>query len=410
VLPDVDEQTFDGIDLLDPTKIVPEEAAPVQPIGLMVLTGTPTNFFAEVEQVAFHVGHLVPGIDVTDDPLVQARLFSYVDTQITRLGGPNFNQIPVNRPHTETNDMLRDGFHQHAVHSGLAPYRPNSLDGGCPFHAGADTEGAFEHLATRVAEGSKVRAQPASFDDHFSQARLFWLSMTPVEQEHIIGAYSFELAKCTEDAVRQRQLECLAQIDARLCAEVAAGLGMPVPQDAPAPPAVEPSPALSQVGRSWPVDGRTVAVVVGDPGDAAGVAEVCETLVGRGVTPLVVAAQGGMIGDWKVARTFAAARSVEFDAVVLAGAPAAAADAQVPRDAKAGAPGAGAVDPRVSLLVGEAFRHAKPIGAWGSATTVLEDAGWADAAGVVSGSSGTEVLEAVLGHLARHRVWERFPA
>ncbi len=136
VFEDTPEQTFQGIDLLDPTKIVPEEDAPVQPIGLMTLTANPTNYFAETEQVAFHVGNLVPGIDVTDDPLLQARLFSYVDTQLTRLGGPNFHQIPINRPHAPVNDMLRDGFHQDAVHGGVAPYRPNSLDGGCPFHAG----------------------------------------------------------------------------------------------------------------------------------------------------------------------------------------------------------------------------------------------------------------------------------
>ncbi|WP_269320369.1 catalase [Nocardioides sp. URHA0032] len=154
VFPDEEAQLFDGIDLLDPTKIVPEELAPVQPVGMMVLTANPTNFFAETEQVAFHVGHLVPGIDATDDPLVQARLFSYVDTQLTRLGGPNFNQIPVNRPHTEVNDMLRDGFHQHAVHTGVAPYRPNSLDGGCPFHADGDLEGVFEHLPAKVAAGT----------------------------------------------------------------------------------------------------------------------------------------------------------------------------------------------------------------------------------------------------------------
>src|SRR6476469_4819767 len=149
--PDTPEQMFEGIDLLDPTKLVPEELAPVQPIGLMTLTANPTNFFAETEQVAFHVGNLVPGIDVTNDSLLQARLFSYVDTQLTRLGGPNFNQIPINRPQEPVNDMLRDGYHQHAVHSGVAPYRPNSLDGGCPFHAGA-TDRPFVEVPAVVQE------------------------------------------------------------------------------------------------------------------------------------------------------------------------------------------------------------------------------------------------------------------
>ena len=171
----------------------------------------------------------MPGIDVTNDPLLQARLFSYVDTQLTRLGGPNFHQIPINRPHAPVNDMLRDGFHQDAVHGGVAPYRPNSLDGGCPFLAGAK-DGAFVEVAARVAEATKTRDKPASFDDHYSQARQFWLSMTPPEKEHIVLAYTFELAKCFEQAIKERQLLALANIDPDLCSQVAAGLGLPAPE------------------------------------------------------------------------------------------------------------------------------------------------------------------------------------
>ena len=211
--PDTPDQMFEGIDLLDPTKLVPEELAPVQPVGTLTLNGNPTNFFAETEQVAFHTGHLVPGIDGTDDPLLLARNFSYLDTQLTRLAGPNFNQLPINRPHAPVNDMHRDGFHQQAVHGGVAPYKPNSLDGGCPFFAGAD-EGAFVDVPVTVPEATKVRENPASYDDHFSQARLFWRSMSPVEQEHIVNAYTFELGKCYEQAVKERQLIALANIDA----------------------------------------------------------------------------------------------------------------------------------------------------------------------------------------------------
>lgn len=410
VFPDNPEQVFEGIDLLDPTKIVPEELAPVQPVGLMVLTANPTNFFAETEQVAFHVGHLVPGIDATDDPLVQARLFSYVDTQLTRLGGPNFNQLPVNRPHTEVNDMFRDGFHQHAVHAGVAPYKPNSLDGGCPFHAGADVDGSFEHLAVRVAEGTKVRAQPASYDDHFSQVRLFWKSMTPVEQEHIIRAYTFELGKCYEQAIKERQLQCLANIDPVLCQEVATGLGLPAPA-----PTIEltepvPSPALSQVGLPWPADGRMIGIVVDPDGDLSGVEAVRTAIFAAGMVPLVIAPHGGTVQDIPVQRTFATARSVEFDAILLAGAPVPAPDAMPLRDAKAGAPAPVAVDPRVALLVDEAFRHAKVIGAWGAGAAVLEATGVADALGVVVGESGPEVLARVQEDMALHRVWDRFGA
>ena len=195
----------------------------MQPVGLLTLDANPRNYFAETEQVAFHVGHLVRGIDVTDDPLMQGRLFSYLDTQISRLGGPNFTQLPINRPHAPVNDMLRDGMHQSADHVGVAPYRPNSLDGGCPFHAGADL--AFIDVPTAVGPAVKERGAPASFDDHFSQPRLFWASLSPVEKAHTAQAYTFELGKCYEQAIKERQLQALANIDAELCATVADGPG-----------------------------------------------------------------------------------------------------------------------------------------------------------------------------------------
>jgi catalase len=414
--PDTPDQTFEGIDLLDPTNLVPEELAPVQPVGLLTLNRNPSNFFAETEQVAFHVGHLVPGIDVTDDPLLAGRLFSYLDTQITRLGGPNFPQLPINRPHAPVNDMLRDGMHQTAVHRGVAPYRPNSLDGGCPFTAGADM-GAYVETPVRVPEATKVRAAPESFADHFSQPRRFWLSMTPVEREHIIAAYTFELGKCYEQAVKERTLQVLANIDPVLCSEVAAGLGLPAPEPTVPLVDVEPSPALSQVGQTWPVDGRIVGIVAGPDGDLEGVRAVREAVLAADMVPLVIAPAGGRLGSGEealtVQRTYATARSVEFDALLVAGVPGAGADAYGARDAKAGlgvgAPGV--TDPRVGLLLSEAFRHGKAIGAWQGAEAVLEAAGVpTDAPGVVLAGSGTDTLRQVVGLLGAHRVWERFPA
>ncbi|MFI7551497.1 catalase [Micromonospora sediminimaris] len=408
VFPDTPEETFAGIDLLDPTKIVPEELAPVQPVGKLTLNRTPTNFFAETEQVAFHVGHLPPGIDVTNDPLLQGRLFSYVDTQLTRLGGPNFAQIPINRPHAAVNDMLRDGFHQQAVHAGVAPYRPNSLDGGNPFPAGADDD-AFVDVPVQVAQAPKVRANPASFDDHFSQARLFWLSMSPVEREHIIRAYTFELGKCYHQAIKERQLQCLANIDPMLCAQVATGLGLPAPEPTVPVADVEPSPALSQVGRQWPADGRMVGIVVDPEVDLDSVRAVREAVFAADMVPLLIAPHGGTIGDLPAQRSFATGRSVELDALLLASAPAPAPDAMPARDAKAGAASSTAVDPRVQLMVEECWRHAKAIGAWGSGVTVLEQVGVADTPGVVTGDSASDVLTAVQQLMADHRVWHRFP-
>ncbi|WP_030436828.1 catalase [Actinoplanes subtropicus] len=407
VFPDTPQETFAGIDLLDPTKIVPEELAEVQPIGRMILNRTPTNFFAESEQVAFHLGQLPPGIDVTNDPLLQGRLFSYVDTQLTRLGGPNFNQIPINRPHAPVNDMLRDGFHQDAVHGGVAPYRPNSLDAGNPFPAG---ENGFVDVPVRVAEAPKIRENPVSFDDHFSQARLFWLSMSPVEQEHIVRAYSFELGKCYEQAIKERQLLCLARIDPVLCRQVATALGLPVPSVDDPVAEVTPSRALSQVGRMWPGDGRLIGIVAGPGADLAGVTAVRDAVFAAGMVPLIIAPQGGKLGDLDVQRTFATARSVEFDAILLATAPSPAADAVPARDEKAGAPGTGAVDPRVLLLVDEAWRHAKAIGAWGAGADLLAQAGMAGTPGVVTAQDGPSALAALQELLPAHRVWQRFPA
>ncbi len=415
--PDEPDQMFEGIDLLDPTKFVPEELAPVQPIGLMTLTANPSNYFAETEQVAFHLGNLVPGIEVTNDPLLQARLFSYIDTQLTRLGGPNFNQIPINRPHAPVNDMLRDGFHQHAVHTGVAPYRPNSLDGGCPFTAG-EAEGAFVEVPAPVAEGQKIRAAARSFDDHFSQARLFYRSMTPVEQEHIKGAYSFELSKCYELAVRERQLQCLANIDPDLCATVALSLGMAAPE-----PTIElaqpaPSPALSQLGARYPVDGRKVGVVVDDASDTQLTNGVISAIAEAKMTPFLIAPHGGTIGELTVAGSYATARSFEFDAlVVLGGSPAA--DAAPGLDARAGAPPtapaakakAVSVDPRVALLLGELWRHCKVVAAAGDhGGQVLAAAGIAaDAPGVVIEADPGAVVASIADLLASHRVWNRFP-
>ena len=407
VVADTEDETFEGIDLLDATKLIPEELAPVQAVGRMTLNANPTNFFAESEQVAFILGNFVPGIDVTDDPLLHARLFSYLDTQLTRLGGPNHAQLPINRAHVPVNDMLRDGFGQQGVHGGAAPYKPNTLDGGCPFFAGADDH-AFEDLAVRVAESTKVRAVPASFDDHFSQPRMFWSSMTPLEQEHIIAAYTFELGKVYEQAIKERQLVCLANIDPVLCSEVATGLGLPAPAPTVSLGEVEPSPALSQIGGEWPSDGRMVGIVVDPDGDLDGVHEVRSAVFAAGMVPLLIAPRGGMVGDLPVQRSLATGRSVEVDALLLAGSPAPGADALVARDVKAGAPASGALDPRVGLMVEECWRHGKVIGAWSGGAAVLEATGVAGGPGVVSGDGAAEVFGQVQQLMASHRVWERF--
>ncbi|KAA0090869.1 catalase [Mycolicibacterium sp. P1-18] len=392
VMPDDGTDSFEGIDLLDPTKIVPEELVPVQLVGKMTLNRNPTNYFAETEQVAFHTGHLVPGIEVTNDPLMQARLFSYLDTQLTRLGGPNFSQLPINRPRCPVNDMLRDGMHQTAIHTGQAPYHPNSVDDGEPIPADED-HGGYVQTPRRI-EGAAVRAQPASFDDHFTQPAMFYQSMTTLEKAHIVEAFTFELGKVYEQAIKERQLAVLANVDADLCQQVAAGLGLPAPTGNP-PADVVVSPALVQiVAQPGPIDGRKIGIVADAGSDLAGIGKLVKSLAALGATALVVAPVGGVLKSGRravtVDRTFATARSIEFDAVVVAG-------------------GTTAADIKLVVLLQEAFRHCKAIAAWGDGTAVLKaariplkGAGIAVAADVDKSFTATLVAE-----LGMHRAWDR---
>ncbi|GAB2468676.1 catalase [Jatrophihabitans fulvus] len=405
VFPDTDDQMFEGIDLLDPTKIVPEELAPVQVIGTMTLNRNTINYFAETEQVGYNPNNLVPGIDVTNDPLLQGRLFSYLDTQLTRLGGPNWPQLPINRPHAKVNDMLRDGYHQTAVHGGVAPYHPNSMDGGCPFLAG-DATGAFVDVPEVVAESVKQRGNPVSYADHFSQATQFYRSLTPVEQDHIANAYTFELSRCWDETIRVRQLRALANIDPELCATVASGLGLEAPEASEPPVEVELSPALRQVGERWPVEGRQIGIVVGPDPDAGTVTTLRTALLEVGIVPLVVAPVGGQATGVPANRTYSNAASIEFDAVIVLGATPPAPDAMPSVDVKSGALGGdGVSDPRVVKLLDEAWRHSKAIGFIGAPE---ESPLSAEGAGVLVGEAA-DVAQQVVDLLAEHRVWQRFP-
>ncbi|MCU1398699.1 MAG: catalase [Acidimicrobiales bacterium] len=415
VMPDSDDQYFNGIDLLDATKIVPEEIVPVQPIGRMTLNRCPANFFAEVEQVAYHAGHVVRGIEVTDDPLLQARLFSYLDTQLTRLGGPNFSQIPINRPHSAVNDNFRDGFHQQAVHQGRTPYLPNAVGGGCPFLAG-DGDGGYIHMPRQV-DGAKVRDRGP--DDEYAQATLFWNSMSEVEQDHIVDAFTFELGHVEVPAVVDRMVLRLSLIDATLAARVCIGLGLAAPTtasaqqlipsadstggtDEPVPDAtggLESSPSLAMITDDvFPVDGRVVQILANDGCDLNGIRALQTALLAAGVTPHVVATHKGAISgpgrkadELTVDRSFHTASSAEADAFIVAG-------------------GSGLADnPAVITWLQSAYRHFKPIAAWGDGDQLLANAGIAtDAPGVVTSAKVNGAFaKAVVASLAVHRHWDR---
>src|SRR5690606_24671717 len=208
VIEEADEHKF-PFDVLDPTKVWPEQLVPLQRVGRLVLDRNPDNFFAETEQVAFCPTHLVPGIDFTDDPLLQGRLFSYLDTQLSRLGSPNFHELPINRPKNDIDNNQRAGHMRHQIDKGPVAYSPSSLAKGCPFHAGARGFNTFpSELAGKVA---KVRARSPSFADHFGQATMFWRNQSDPEKRHIIDAFNFELGKVDSKLVKQRMVDLLTQ-------------------------------------------------------------------------------------------------------------------------------------------------------------------------------------------------------
>jgi catalase len=314
-------------DVLDATKIVPEELVPLKAVGKMVLDRNPDNFFAETEQVAFCTAHVVPGIDFSNDPLLAGRIHSYVDTQITRLGGPNFHEIPINSSVAQVHNNQRDGMHRQAIPRGRVAYEPNSLAGGCPFQAGTRGFVSFPE----PIEADKVRGKAERFAEHYTQATLFWNSQSEVEKAHIVRAFRFELTRVQTPAIRERVVSMLANVADELASAVADGLGIDVPAAMPAvapkiaKPEVTRSSALSLLAR--PGDGsirtRRIALLVADGVDLGTLETLHATLVGVGAVPRFVGARlGAVAGDARgkqiaVEVSLEAAPSVLFDAVVI---------------------------------------------------------------------------------------------
>ncbi len=418
-----DEHKFD-FDLLDPTKIIPEEIVPVRRIGRLVLDKNPENFFAETEQVAFHVGNIVPGLDFTNDPLLQGRLFSYLDTQLIRLGGPNFHEIPINRPIAPLHNNQRDGYMRQTINRGQTSYEPNSLRGGCPFQAGVDMSG-FTSYAERI-DAKKIRARSASFFDHFSQAAMFFHSQTEVEQNHIIRALRFELGKVETPPIRERMLYLLAQVDKTLAERVAEGLGLVVPRKLEKPlnmsfPAdadpkkfqprkvtqpVETSERLSMIDNpNFPgktIKTRKVAILAADGFDEPSLLEMKKALLRAGALPMTVAPHLGEIAGVNGERVKAdfsllTASSVLFDAVYVAGGDASVATLMAGPDA--------------ANFVREAYQHCKTIGAFGGGSELLNAAGVNDEndPGIITWREGNDdnLFASFVDAMAEHRHWTR---
>ncbi|RFS14209.1 catalase [Emticicia sp. C21] len=421
IVPEEDEFKYE-FDLLDATKIIPEELVPVKRIGKLVLTHNPDNFFAETEQVAYHAGNVVPGIDFTNDPLLQGRLFSYTDTQLIRLGGPNFHEIPINRSIAPVHNNQRDGFMRQTINQGRVSYNPNSLGGGCPFQAGA-MQGGFKSYTERI-DGKKIRGRSKSFFDHFSQAKLFYESQSEAEKQHLTNALRFELGKVETIEIRQRMVGLLSQVNKTLAKNVADGLGLTVPEALEYPinhsipadgnpedyqpvnvePSIKKSDALSMANTSKnTIKTRQIALLAADGFEEQSLQNFKKALETEGAMISVVAPKFGTIKgakgiETKVDQTLLTASSVLFDAVFVCG----------------GSVGVETLleEPSAVEFVDEAFKHCKPIATVGEGIELLKasnqlrkhlEKGTVSSIGVLVDQSPEEFVNAI----AQHRFWER---
>jgi catalase len=412
---EADAEKF-SFDVLDATKLIPEELVPVKPVGRMVLDRNPDNFFAETEQVAFCTAHVVPGIDFSNDPLLHGRIHSYIDTQITRLGGPNFHEIPINAPIVPVHNNQRDGLHRQAIPRGRVAYEPNSLGGGCPFQAGAAGFASFpKAIEPNNDPVDKVRGRPEKFAEHYAQAKLFFESQTDVEKAHIRGAFRFELSKLTVPAIRTRVISSLLNASRELATGLARDLGLELPEAMPratktsAKPEISASPALSL--KALPGDGsiatRKIAIVLADGVDSEPINEIMEALDAAGAVTRLLGSRLGIVraedGDpLEIDATLENSPSVLFDAMVLAGG--------------TEAVEAMCLDGRTLEFTKDQYRHCKTILALGDSSRVLEKAGIpltlptgdADPGLLIEGQEGGEAnAQSFIAAIGRHRHVER---
>lgn len=415
LVPEKDEHKF-GFDLLDPTKLIPEELVPVKIVGKLTLNRNPDNFFAETEQVAFHPGHLVPGIDFSNDPLLQGRLFSYTDTQLSRLGSPNFHEIPINRPIAAVHNNQRDGHMRTTINHGKTAYEPNTLGGGCPFQAMMKKFG-FASFLERI-DSKKIRGRSKSFLDHFSQATMFYNSQSNAEKTHIINALRFELGKVQTPEIRVRMVGLLTQVDKQLAQKVAEGLGIEakgpagqmnhsVPADenpkdhqpVKMKPPVEKSAALSMENTAKDsIVTRRIAFLIADGVDASSVHTMKKSLEADGAVVKLIAPRLGEIktsgGSLTADESFLTASSVLFDAVFVPSGKKSATTLQREADAV--------------HFVNQAYKHCKAIATDGDGLALLESTDVdleADDDGVITGKG--DVAGAFITAIAQHRFWDR---
>jgi catalase len=401
-----------SFDVLDATKLIPEELVPVVPVGRMVLNRNPDNFFAETEQVAFCTAHVIPGIDFSNDPLLHGRIHSYIDTQITRLGGANFHEIPINAPLAAVHNNQRDGIHRQAIARGRVAYEPNSLGGGCPFQAGAS---GFVSFAKAIEANNdpvdKVRGKPEKFAEHYLQAKLFFDSQSDAEKAHIIGGFRFELSKVTVPAIRTRMVSSLRNVSDELAAAVAEGLGLELPEPMPRAlkstfkPEVKISKALSLLALpgSGGVATRKIAILIANGVRADSITSLVDGLAAAGAVPRLLAIRLGTVHSEE-------GETLEADAS-LENSPSVTFDAMVLPDGAEGVDSLGLYG-HVLDFIKDQYRHGKTILAIGASSKLLDKVGVAPLLrsghidpGILTSPPGTLVKEAdaFVAAIARHR-------
>jgi catalase len=376
-----------GVDVLDPTKLWPEESVPLQVVGTMTLDRNPSNFFEETEQVAFCPSHIVPGIDITEDPLLQGRLFSYLDTQVNRFNSANFAQLPINRPRANVNNFQQDGYMRYDNRDGDVNYSPNSLGAQVPAKNGFVSYPG-------VLSGGKTRERSETFGDHFSQARMFYVSLADWEQLHIVQAFQFELTKVMSADVRKRVLTLLANVDADLTKKVADYLGLPAPAGKPNT-SVQPSPSLSMAKQPSSAATRKVAVLVSDDVKESDVKAVQDALKAAGATWEVIGTHLGPQNEAKgvvATQTYDTTMSVLYDAVFVPG----------------GQKGRALLSNGKAVhFIEEAFAHFKPLAVAGETKDMGRVAAKKETPGVFVGADGAAVAKDFVAGLATGRYWNR---
>ena len=400
IVEEADEMKFD-FDLLDPTKIIPEELVPVTPIGKFVLNRNVDNYFSEIEQVAFCPAHIVPGIDFSNDPLLQARLFSYTDTQLSRLGGPNFHQLPINKPVCPFHNNQRDGMHQMSIPRGQASYQPNSIDQNWPTEtAPAAHDGGFESYQERI-DGKKIRARSDSFSDHFSQARLYYQSLAPHEQKHVVDAYTFELSKVQRLHIREREVQqILSHIDLDLAQQVGKNLGIEVTasKQAMRTSSVTKSAKLSfEAFVPSDIKARKIAVLVHDKVNQASIDAIqkwakAEHAVAHILTPTpapVINHQHGKVASNGMQK---AEPSIAYDAVIVVDGDN---DAEVKQDGV------------TKHYILEAYKHLKPIVFLGTKKNLLEALQLVQDDGTLISDHFEQLQDQFKDLIRHHRIWAR---